>query len=98
MIHKGGTIEHMTPHRLNQNHSNPIPYQLILRGSQTPYNRKHDYHDSCTLHKGNTIYPRVVFYRNLLFTILTLPLVYDPDITTCHYKGLLWVICQALLR
>jgi hypothetical protein len=32
------------------------------------------------------------------FVILTLPLVYGPEITTCHYKGLLWVICQAYLR
>jgi hypothetical protein len=27
--------------------------------------------------------------ENLLFDILTLPLVYGPEITTCHYKGLL---------
>jgi hypothetical protein len=28
-------------------------------------------------------------YRNILFAILTLPLVYGPEITTCGYKGLL---------
>jgi hypothetical protein len=28
-------------------------------------------------------------YRNLLFAILTLPLVYGSEITTCRYKGLL---------
>jgi hypothetical protein len=27
--------------------------------------------------------------ENLLFAILTLPLVYVLDITTCYYKGLL---------
>jgi hypothetical protein len=27
--------------------------------------------------------------ENLLFTILILPLMYDPEITTCRYKGLL---------
>jgi hypothetical protein len=45
--------------------------------------------------KVSTLYPRVVILsligrlENLLFTILTLPLVYDPEITTCHYKGIL---------
>jgi hypothetical protein len=43
----------------------PIPLHfhlnhLIKRGSQTACNRKHDYHDSCTLYKGCIIYPRVV--------------------------------------
>jgi hypothetical protein len=28
-------------------------------------------------------------YRNLIFAIFTLPLVYGPETTTCHYKGLL---------
>jgi hypothetical protein len=43
----------------------------------------------------STVSPRVVIssllsdYRNLLFAILTLPLVYGPEITTYHYKGLL---------
>jgi hypothetical protein len=29
------------------------------------------------------------------FAILTVPLVYGLEITTCHCKGLLWVVCQA---
>jgi hypothetical protein len=33
--------------------------------------------------------------RKPLFAILTLPLVYGPEITTCRYKGLLWVVWQA---
>jgi hypothetical protein len=81
---------------LYQNHSShPIPYHLVKRGSQTACNRKHSYHDSCTLCKGSTLYPRVVIsslakrLENLLFAILTLPLVYGPEITTCRYKCLL---------
>jgi hypothetical protein len=51
--------------------------------------------------KVSVLYPRVVIsslakrLENLLFAILTLPLVYGPEITTCYYKGLLWVVCQA---
>jgi hypothetical protein len=30
-----------------------------------------------------------------MFAILTLPLVYGPEITSCRYKGLLCVMCQA---
>jgi hypothetical protein len=43
-------------------------------------------------------YPREVIsslakqLENLLFAILTLPLVFGLEITTCHYKGLLWVV------
>jgi hypothetical protein len=54
--------------------------------------------------KVNALYPRVVIsslakrLENLLFAILTLPLAYDPEMTTCCYKGLLWVMCQASLR
>jgi hypothetical protein len=45
--------------------------------------------------KVSTLYPHVVItslakrLENLLFAILTLPLVYGPEITICHYKGLL---------
>jgi hypothetical protein len=45
--------------------------------------------------KVSALYPRVVIsslakrLENLIFVILTLPLVYDPEITTCCYKGLL---------
>jgi hypothetical protein len=52
-------------------------------------------HDSCTLYKGSALYPRVVIsslakrLENLLFAILTLPLVHGSEITTYHYKGLL---------
>jgi hypothetical protein len=53
-----GSIDHMTPHRLDQNHSNhPTPYHLVRRGSQTTCNCKHDYHDSCTLCKGKRPVP-----------------------------------------
>jgi hypothetical protein len=51
--------------------------------------------------KVSALYPRVVIsslakrLENLLFAILTLPLMYGPEITTCHYEGVLWVICQA---
>jgi hypothetical protein len=43
----------------------------------------------------SALYPQVVIsllakqLENLLFAILTLPLVYGAEITTCHYKGLL---------
>jgi hypothetical protein len=48
-----GSIDHMTPHRLDQNYSNhPTPYHLVKRGSQNTCNRKHGCHDSCTLYKG----------------------------------------------
>jgi hypothetical protein len=53
-----------------------------------------------TVSSGIMIVVLVVKVRaleNLLFAVITLPLVYGPEITTCHYKGLLWVICQALL-
>jgi hypothetical protein len=45
-----GSIDHMTPHRLDQNH-------LVKRGSQTACNHKHDYHDSCTHYKGKRPVP-----------------------------------------
>jgi hypothetical protein len=54
--------------------------------------------------KVSVMYPRVVIsllakrLENLLLSFFILPLVYDPDITTYSYKGLLWVICQSLLR
>jgi hypothetical protein len=61
----------------------------------TTCNRKLDYHDSCTLCKSSDLYPRIVIsslverLEKPLFAILTLPLVYGPEITTHHYKGLL---------
>jgi hypothetical protein len=75
MIHKGGSIDHMTPHRLNQNNTIPLPNQLILRGSQTAYNCKHECHDSCTLSKGSTLYPREVISSLAKW-------LYDVDINT----------------
>jgi hypothetical protein len=54
--------------------------------------------------KSSTIYPRVVILslakrlENLFLSFFTHPLVYDPEITTSRYKGLLYVICPALLR
>jgi hypothetical protein len=93
---RGVTMDHTNPHDLHQNHSNhPTPYHLVKRGSQTACNRKHSCHDSYTLCKGSALYPRVVIsllakrQENLLFAILTVPLVHGPEITTCHYKGLL---------
>jgi hypothetical protein len=53
------------------------------------------YHDSCILCKSCALYPHVVIsslakqLENLLSTILTLLFVYDLEITTCRYKGLL---------
>jgi hypothetical protein len=58
-------------------------------------NRKLGYYDSCTLCKVSALYLRVVISSlakrlgKLLFAILTLPLVYGPEITTCHYKDLI---------
>jgi hypothetical protein len=43
--------------------ANTIPFpsnHLIKRGSQTAYNRKIGYHDSCTFCKVSTLYPRVL--------------------------------------
>jgi hypothetical protein len=40
--------------------SHSHPNHLIKRGSQTACNRNLGYHDSCTLCKGSTLYPRVV--------------------------------------
>jgi hypothetical protein len=89
-------MDHTNPHGLHQTNSNhPIPYHLLKSRSKTTCNRKHGYHDNCTLSKGSALYPRVVIsslakqLENLLFVILTLPLVYVPEITTCHYKDLL---------
>jgi hypothetical protein len=45
-----GSIDHMTPHRLDPDHSNhTTPYHLVKTGSQTACNHKHGCHDSCTL-------------------------------------------------
>jgi hypothetical protein len=59
--------------RLKPFHLHPI--HLIKRGSQTACNRKLGYHDSYTLCRGCTLYPRVVIsslakrLENLLFVI-----------------------------
>jgi hypothetical protein len=80
------------PQKLHHSQS----YQLIKKGSQIACNRKLGYHGSCTLCKGSVQYPRVGIsslakrQENLIFAILTLPLVYGPEITTCCYKGLLY--------
>jgi hypothetical protein len=69
-------MHHTVPHRLHQKSSQTIPFHLIKRGSQTACNRKLGYHDSCTLCRGCTLYPRVVIsslakrLENLLFAIL----------------------------
>jgi hypothetical protein len=59
MIHKGG---HKGSHSSTKTTPRPRtqPNHLIKRGSQTTCNRKLTYHDSCTLCKGSTMYPRVV--------------------------------------
>jgi hypothetical protein len=51
--HKASTKTRSIPSHFHPNH-------LIKRGSQTTCNRKLGYHDSCTLCKGSTLYPRVV--------------------------------------
>jgi hypothetical protein len=59
------------------------------------------------LEKGSALYPRVVISslaKRLLkppFAILTLPLVYGPEIITCYYKGLLQeyiMLCYGFLN
>jgi hypothetical protein len=103
MIHKGGSIDHTTPHRLSQNHIHPNQNH-----SQTIYSRE-DPRPLVTASsaimividyaKVSNAYPQVVIsllakrLENLLCAILTLPFLYVPEITTCRYKGLLWVIC-----
>jgi hypothetical protein len=76
----------------------------MKRGSQTACNRKLDYHDSCTLCRGCTLYPRVVIsspakrLENLLFAILYTSFgVWPRD----HYMSLqrpTTEVCHALLR
>jgi hypothetical protein len=82
--HKASTKAWPIPSHFHLNH-------LIKRGSQTACNHKLGYHDSCTVCKGSILYPRVVIssLAKLHFAILTLPLVYGLEITTCCYKGLL---------
>jgi hypothetical protein len=56
MIHKGVPIDHMAPHKLDQNQS--IPIQTVPSSQkriQTTCNCKLGYHDSYTLWKG--LYP-----------------------------------------
>jgi hypothetical protein len=62
---------------------------LIERGSQTAYNRKLGYHDSCTLCKGSGLYPRVVI--SLLAKRLEKPLF-------CHSLLFLWCMAQRSLH
>jgi hypothetical protein len=101
MIHQGaqrGTKDHMLPQSYTK------PYPSIPFPNDTLYSRE-DHRPLVTasstimmiVHSAevSTLYPRVVIssltgrLENLLFAILTLPLVYGPEITTCHYKGLL---------
>jgi hypothetical protein len=50
-------MDHTNPHDLHQNYFNHLtPYHLVKRGSQTAYNRKLGYNDSCTLYKGSVLY------------------------------------------
>jgi hypothetical protein len=52
--------------------------------------------------KVSTLYPRVVIpslakrLENLLYSILTLPLVYGPEITTCRVIKVYYVLCVLL--
>jgi hypothetical protein len=51
-------MDHTNPYDLDQNHSTqPTPYHLVKRRSHTACNRKHGYHDSCTLCKGQCPIP-----------------------------------------
>jgi hypothetical protein len=67
---------HISPIKSWPNPSLLHPNHLIKRGSQTACNHKLGYHDSCTLCRGCTLYPRVVisslakWLENLLFAIL----------------------------
>jgi hypothetical protein len=107
MIHKDTQRDHKVSTKTTSRPYHSQPNHLIERGSQTAYNCKPDYHDSCTLWKGSTLYPRVVisslrgWLENLIFAILTLPLVYGPEITICRYKGLLQeyvMLCYGFLN
>jgi hypothetical protein len=104
---KGHKVITKLPQRLASISSLFHPNHLIKRGFQTVCNCKLGYHDSCTLCKSSTMYPRVVIsslakrLQRPHFAILTLPLVYGPEITTCHYKGLLQeyvMLCYGFLN
>jgi hypothetical protein len=54
----------------------------------------------------SVLYPRVVIsslakrLKNIFLSFFTLPLVYSPEITTCHHKGLLHeyvILCYGFL-
>jgi hypothetical protein len=70
---------HKVLHKSHKVLTKPIPSPSKpsnQKGSQTTCNRKLGYHDSCTLCRGSTLYPRVVIsllakrLENLLFAIL----------------------------
>jgi hypothetical protein len=69
-------LEEREPLQTACNPSHLHPIRLIKRGSQTACNRKLGYHDSCTLCRGCTLYPRVLIssldkqLESLLFAIL----------------------------
>jgi hypothetical protein len=58
--HKGAQSNHKASTKTWPIPSHSHPNHLIKRGSQTACNRKLGYHDSCTLCKDSTLYPRVV--------------------------------------
>jgi hypothetical protein len=69
MIHKGaqkvtkdtnGTKDHTYSTKTKPKPYHSQPNHVIERGSQTACNSKFGYHDSCTLYRGSTLYPRVV--------------------------------------
>jgi hypothetical protein len=101
MIHQGaqrGTKDHTVLQSYTK------PYPTIPFPNHTLYNRE-DPRQLVTASSTimmvvhsievSTLYPCVVIssligrLQNLIFAILTLPLVYGPEITTCRYKGLL---------
>jgi hypothetical protein len=70
-------MDHTNPYDLHQNIPTiPYPNHLIWGGSQTACNLKLGYHDSCTLCKGSTLYPRILIssligqLESLLYAIL----------------------------
>jgi hypothetical protein len=95
-------MDHTNPYDLHQNHSNHLtPYHLVKEDPRPLIIVSTTVMTVVHFIKVSTIYPQVVIsslakrLEKPLFAIVTLSLVYDPEITICRYKGLLRVICQA---
>jgi hypothetical protein len=85
-------MDHMVPHMLYQNHPKPFhttPNHLILRGSKIACNRKHDYHDSCTLCKGQCPVP-------MCSDFITGQVIREPPF--CDSLCFLWCMAQRSLH